>query len=169
MRVGDASPPNLEDKALSNIWVRLCPAAKDESSDDEDSEKSSEAKEQACGHAGGCIDRAPRIADPAHQWIISKKGIELAQEWTQQQEKRCQDNYNMYIFNDWNGYGISEVIENIVCVHAIFGERRGDDGANESSSWVLLSSRRRRKLRGNGRIGRPYWLCGRMWRVRRCS
>ena len=123
MPVGDASPPNLEDKALSDDWVRLCPAAEDEDNDDEDSERPSEGKEQACacGRAGGCVNTAPSFADTAQQWIISKKGIELVIEWTQQQEKRCQDNYNMHIFNHWNGYGISEVIENIVSVHVLLG------------------------------------------------
>lgn len=169
MPVRDASPPKLEDRALSDAWVRLCPAARDENDDGEESDSASEVNKQACacGHVGGCIRSAPLIADPAYQWIISKKGIELAQEWTLQQQKRCQDNYNMHIFNDWNGYGISEVIENIVCVHVNFGERRGDEGANESSSSRLLSSRRGRKVRGTRRIGRQYWLSGRMRRVQR--
>lgn len=171
MPVRDASPPKLEDSALSDGWVRLCPAAKDEDDDGEESKSASEAKKHtcACGRLGGCIRSAPPIAEPAYQWIISKKGIELAQEWTLQQQKRCQDNYDMHIFNDWNGYGISEVIENIVCVHVNSGDRRGDEGADESSFLRLLSSRRRRNTRKHRRIGRQYWLSGRMWRVQRYS
>jgi hypothetical protein len=31
-------------------------------------------------------------------------------------DKRDQDCHNMYIYNDWTGYGVTEVMENMVCV-----------------------------------------------------
>ena len=33
----------------------------------------------------------------------------------EEQDKRDQDVHEMHIFNRWNGYGISEVNENMVC------------------------------------------------------
>ena len=36
------------------------------------------------------------------------------QEWMDQADKRCPDLFDMYIFNDFYGYGICEVIENMV-------------------------------------------------------
>ena len=47
-------------------------------------------------------------------WVVTKKGNELAMAWRVEKEKRDQDAYGMYIFNDWTGYGICEVMENMV-------------------------------------------------------
>ena len=47
---------------------------------------------------------------------MTKEGYELAAEWRVQRGKRDQEAFGMYIFNDWTGYGICEVIENMVLV-----------------------------------------------------
>lgn len=57
----------------------------------------------------------PADGDTAHhKRVVTKRGYELATEWRVQKEKRDQDAFGMYIFNDWTGYGICEVIENMV-------------------------------------------------------
>lgn len=48
-----------------------------------------------------------------HKRVVTKRGYELATEWRVQKEKRDQEAFGMYIFNDWTGYGICEVIENM--------------------------------------------------------
>ncbi len=35
-------------------------------------------------------------------------------DWIDQADKRCPDLFDMHIFNDFHGYGICEVIENMV-------------------------------------------------------
>lgn len=40
--------------------------------------------------------------------------MELCQKLDKEQEKRDQDRLGMFIYNDWNGWGISEAMENFV-------------------------------------------------------
>ena len=53
-------------------------------------------------------------ANPEEKMIFTKKGYELRREWEREQIQRNQDNFMMHIFNDWNGYGTCEVMENMV-------------------------------------------------------
>jgi hypothetical protein len=46
---------------------------------------------------------------------LSEEGAELLQKLDKEEEKRNQDRLDMYIYNDWNGWGISECFENYVC------------------------------------------------------
>ena len=84
----------------------------DEEDDDEDDDD--EDVVDTCGGGKECL--CFKLADdhPEHKWIVTKKGFELQNEWLNQAEKRCPDNFDMYIFNDFYGYGICEVIENMV-------------------------------------------------------
>jgi hypothetical protein len=45
---------------------------------------------------------------------VSEEGMELCQKLDKEQEKRDQDRLGMFIYNDWNGWGISEAMENFV-------------------------------------------------------
>ena len=58
--------------------------------------------------------KSPDEDTPSQNWVVTKKGYELAMAWRVQKEKRDQDASRMYIFNDWTGYGICEVMENMV-------------------------------------------------------
>ena len=40
--------------------------------------------------------------------------MKLCQKLDKEQEKRDQDRRDMFIYNDWNGWGISEAMENFV-------------------------------------------------------
>jgi hypothetical protein len=46
---------------------------------------------------------------------VSEDGMELCQKLDKEQVKRDQDQLGMFIYNDWNGWGISEALENFVC------------------------------------------------------
>lgn len=52
------------------------------------------------------------IEDPEYFYMVSKASTELADQYHAQAEVRDQDNFNMYIYNDFTGYGLQEVIEN---------------------------------------------------------
>ena len=45
---------------------------------------------------------------------LSEEGSELLENLDKEVEKRDQDGFDMHIYNDWNGWGISEVLENYV-------------------------------------------------------
>jgi hypothetical protein len=45
---------------------------------------------------------------------ISEYGLERFQWMIEEQEKRDQDMHNMYIYNDFSGYGMTELMENLV-------------------------------------------------------
>lgn len=47
---------------------------------------------------------------------LSEEGAELLENLDKEAEKRDQDRFDMHIYNDWNGWGISEVLENYVCI-----------------------------------------------------
>ncbi len=45
---------------------------------------------------------------------VSDDGMEICQKLDREYEKRDQEGQGMYICNDWNGWGMSEVLENYV-------------------------------------------------------
>ena len=121
------APPLKEDgtvlaNAPDNTWICICPTKTslirhNESENDDRDEK------YDCGCGSKCLVMQLASANPGHKWVMTKKGYQLAMEWGMQQELRCQDNFDMHILNRWNGYGISEVIENIVCKVCVCSER----------------------------------------------
>jgi hypothetical protein len=56
------------------------------------------------------------LADfPGWTWVISKKAYSMYTKWDMECQKRDQDRFGMHIYNDFSGYGVQEVFENIVC------------------------------------------------------
>jgi len=53
-----------------------------------------------------------RVSDPG--FPVSEDAMELCQKLDREQEKRDQDRLGMFIYNDWNGWGLSEVLGNFV-------------------------------------------------------
>ena len=86
-------------------WVSIC-------NPQEDTCKSKETC--VCGNVAN-----ENTQDP---WVMTKKGYELATEWRVQRGRRDQDAFCMYIFRDWNAYGICEVMENMVLL-MVLGHR----------------------------------------------
>jgi hypothetical protein len=52
---------------------------------------------------------------PGWTWIISKKAHSMYTKWDIECQKRDQDRFGMHFYNDFSGYGVQEVFENIVC------------------------------------------------------
>ena len=114
-------------RASGKTWICICrPSIEiekeqrltgdDEDDDDEVEDDEDDDDEDAVDTCGGKDCLCFKLADdhPEHKWIVTKKGFELQNEWLNQADKRCPDNFDMYIFNDFYGYGICEVIENMV-------------------------------------------------------
>ena len=114
-------------RASGKTWICICrPSIEiekeqrltgdDEDDDGEVEDDEDDDDEDAVDTCGGKDCLCFKLADdhPEHKWIVTKKGFELQNEWLNQADKRCPDNFDMYIFNDFYGYGICEVIENMV-------------------------------------------------------
>jgi len=70
--------------------------------------------EHRCRQAGICFCGRPASANPEHKRVVTKRGYRLTMEWFEQYKLRNQEDSDMLIFRKWTGYGICEVIENMV-------------------------------------------------------
>lgn len=95
-------------------WVCGCRPIFDVEAQYEDSEDE-EAAEQAdtCG-SKRCICDQPAEKHPSHPWIFTKAGKAAFTMWYGEQLRRDQDEHGLYIYNDFSGYGVTEVMENQV-------------------------------------------------------
>jgi len=51
---------------------------------------------------------------------VSEDGVKICEHIDDEMEKRDQNSRDMYIYNDWNGWGMREVWENLVCYNISF-------------------------------------------------
>ena len=139
-------------RASGKTWICICrPSIEiekeqrliEDDGDEDDEDEDDENAENTCGGAKECL--CFKLADdhPEHNWIVTKKGYELMREWLNQADKRCPDNFDMYIFNDFYGYGICEVIENMVILPINIQCFKRYYLLIMHSSWLLLRSRTR--------------------------
>ncbi|KAI1323514.1 hypothetical protein F5Y16DRAFT_344853 [Xylariaceae sp. FL0255] len=88
--------------------------------DDEDDELEPEEKNEDDDRPGprckkpGCICFKSVADNPDHPWVISLAGYVKFQNQFIQVELRDQDNYGMHVFNDFPGYGVLEVLQNLI-------------------------------------------------------
>lgn len=52
---------------------------------------------------------------PDHKWIAMWETWKLLCEYRRRATYTNPDNFGMHIYNDFNGYGLNELIENFVC------------------------------------------------------
>lgn len=74
---------------------------------------------------------------PNYKWVISKPAQDLWDELRAQDLRRNPDNMNMYIYNDFHGYGQQEVVENaLMKFHAEF---KWDTKSRDSAKmWSVM-------------------------------
>jgi hypothetical protein len=95
----------------------------DEEEDDEDNIYSKYNKDIKAEWNG-----KPASEYPEHRWVISEKGFEDFCKLEIQADYRNPDNFAMYIYNDFWGYGIQEVIENWLLDFDKAFKSKADDG-----------------------------------------
>jgi hypothetical protein len=71
----------------------------------------------------------PAADNPDWKWIIQWKAWEMSQDWARRANYCRPDNFGMYLYNDWEGYGLRELIENAVswrseCARSALVDRR---------------------------------------------
>jgi len=87
----------------------------DEDDDDEDDdENNDEPPRQRCDGGKKCLCNKLAADHPDHAWTITRAGHELLLTQHIHAQLRCPDNFDMYTFNDHHGYGMLEVIQNLV-------------------------------------------------------
>ncbi|KAI4176182.1 MAG: hypothetical protein LQ343_001226 [Gyalolechia ehrenbergii] len=107
--------------ADDTTWTCLCRSTSDRQR--EYPELDSDVIERHPGR-GNCM--CGRFADrnPGYKWIVTNKASQLFREAIEQASGRDQGAYGIYLFNRWDGYGICEVVENMVGLPACFGIER---------------------------------------------
>jgi hypothetical protein len=94
--------------------------------EDEDEEEEEEEEEDEEGEGNGKDAEKDKDDDkekpydklaslhPDWPWSFTMRGIDRCDWWQQEALKRNQDEFDMHIYNDFTGYGMHEVMENIV-------------------------------------------------------
>lgn len=108
------------DEAHADGWAS---ANEDDDSDNEEFEdlgeveiqdNSDEEEDVQIDHGPDCMCKKPARDHPDWIWIFTEEGLKLFAQWQIQAEKRDQDAFGMYIYNDFTAYGLTEVMENQV-------------------------------------------------------
>lgn len=84
-----------------------------------------------------CICKKPAENYPNYTWIVTQKGFELSLEWLSQVQKRYPENFDMYIFDDFNGHRVCEVMENILLA---FAKEEKKIRKDPMAMWSVLES-----------------------------
>ena len=84
-------------------------------SDDGEDDHQEEEEEEGDPKPGDTLpeDKVKRVSKRGYP--VTRDGIEKFQWIIKEQQKRDQDCHNMYIYNDFSGYGCTEMLENLVC------------------------------------------------------
>jgi hypothetical protein len=56
----------------------------------------------------------PASEHPDWEWIVMDETWSIIQEWHRRADYCQPDNFDMYIYNDWFGYGLQELQESLV-------------------------------------------------------
>lgn len=65
----------------------------------------------------------PAKDHPEWKWTILWAGFKAFSEYRRRSNYCCPDRFSMYIYNDFEGWGLQELMENQVCLGTIFTRR----------------------------------------------
>lgn len=86
-------------------------------------------------------DGKPAGKFPKWLYVISQATAELVTKYSLESTKRDQDNFDMYLYNDFTGYGLQEVIENqLTAINSLMAKRDISAGELAVGLWVRLSA-----------------------------
>jgi hypothetical protein len=99
----------------------------------EESQSTAEKEKQYDGHSAEEF--------PDWPYVISEAAAELVTEYSLESTKRNPDDFNMYVSNDFTGYGTQEVIENqLRGINMLMIKRQFPDDERAIRLWVRLSA-----------------------------
>ncbi|KAI2476711.1 hypothetical protein Ptr902_11695 [Pyrenophora tritici-repentis] len=86
-------------------------------------------------------DGKPAEKFPDWPYVISEAAAELVTKYSLESTKRNQDNFSMYVSNDFTGNGMQEVIENqLTGINTLMAKRRLPADELAVGLWVRLSA-----------------------------
>ena len=85
----------------------------DDGSDDDDDDDD-DGKEKKCDGGKTCLCEKPAADHPDHVWKLSSAGKRKFFVQYTHFALRCPDNFDMYTFNDHTGYGVLEMVQNLI-------------------------------------------------------
>ncbi|PVH69177.1 hypothetical protein DL98DRAFT_598877 [Cadophora sp. DSE1049] len=79
----------------------------------------------------------PAAEFPGYAWALSLKARKLIKKYDLQTQKRDQDSLGMFIYNDFTGYGLQEVVQNQL---SAFHKGFLSDKPNPFALWYMMES-----------------------------
>lgn len=118
----------------------------DEDEDDDDDEmtdadenesnvNSEKQPQKPCDGGDTCLCNKPFAEHPDHPLIISRAGNHKYFTAKIYLDLRCPDMFGMYVYNDFEAYGVMEVVENLVTDWIEAGREK-----NWKEQWVIVEA-----------------------------
>jgi hypothetical protein len=125
----------MKDPEVAYSFICICrlPGYDDDEDDEDESNASSE--KEPCDGGVTCLCDKPVAEHPEHALVISKAGN--CKYFTQRALLllRCPDMFDMYVTNDFEAYGVMEVVENLVLDWVEAGNKK-----NWKEQWVIVEA-----------------------------
>ena len=108
----------------------------EESKEDEDFDDWYKAGFKAENEAGVMLE--PAKDHPDHKWVILWEGYKMFMDYRRRSNYCCPDRFGMYIYNDFEGWGYQELIENFIVEFDKSLKKSDDDGLKHT--WAIVSA-----------------------------
>ena len=104
---------------------------------DEDGQTADEAHQASVEDIySGKTEPTPASKRPGYPWIAMRKSVVDMNEAVRLNKYRCPDRFEMYIYNDFEGYGQMEMIENLILAH----DKLLKKGTDIKDLWMQIAS-----------------------------
>ncbi|KAF3052722.1 hypothetical protein E8E11_009669 [Didymella keratinophila] len=79
-----------------------------------------------------------RTSTTDHKWVIMWEGYKMFMDYRRRSNYCCPDRFGMYIYNDFEGWGYQELIENFIVEFDASLKKSGDDALKYT--WAIISA-----------------------------
>lgn len=113
----------MRDPELAYSYICMCkPSFGGDDSEDEfyepgdgsDGDDADAEPKPKCDGGELCLCSKPAAEHPDHTWTVSNAGFRKYLTQGIQAALRCPDNFDMYTYNDHQGYGVLQVVQNLL-------------------------------------------------------
>ncbi|KAF9698365.1 hypothetical protein EKO04_003417 [Ascochyta lentis] len=80
----------------------------------------------------------PAKNHPEHKWCIMWEGFKMFMDYRRRSNYCCPDNFGMYIYNDFEGWGYQELIENFIVAFDASLKKKDDNALKHT--WAIVSA-----------------------------
>ncbi|KAH6618862.1 hypothetical protein C7974DRAFT_427094 [Boeremia exigua] len=133
------SSPKLRDAGSPRSALSWRDDNEDDEDEDEDDEDDLYGKGFDAEEKAGVV-LEPSRDHPEHKWCIMWEGFKMCMDYVRRSKYCCPDLFDMYITNDFEGYGYQELIENFMGVVAFDGSLKKKDEDALKRTWAIVSA-----------------------------